>query len=384
MTEKLYDRDSFLKEFNATVLVCEKCENGWSVLLDKTAFFPEAGGQKADTGTLNDAKVSDVLIREENIYHITDRPFNVGETVTGKIDFDRRFDFMQQHSAEHIISGIAHSLYGCENVGFHLSDEIVTLDFDKALNLEQLLKIEETANRKVFECVKFNCYYPDSETLEKLSYRSKKELEGAVRIVEIEGTDMCACCAPHVKNAGQIGLIKLLDTEKLRGGIRIELKAGGRALADYNEKYENVRKISCDLAVSQNETALGVERLLGTLKEQKAEITSLRHEKIKIKTENFKANSQITALFEDNFSVKDLQIFADALHKSFGGIRAVFSQNGNGFLFCLCGDNGFDNFFAEFKTTFSVKGGGRNGMAQGTVEADKKEIEKFFADKSNF
>lgn len=383
MTEKLYDKDSFLKEFTATVLECEPCENGWSVLLDKTAFFPEAGGQKADTGTLGGARVSDVLIREENIYHITDKPFNVGDVVTGEIDFDRRFDFMQQHSAEHIISGIAHSLYGCENVGFHLSDEIVTLDFDKVLNHEQLLKIEEIANRKVFECVNFCCYYPDDETLSKLSYRSKKELEGAVRIVEIEDTDMCACCAPHVKNAGQIGLIKLLDTEKLRGGIRIELKAGGRALADYNEKYANIKKISCDLAVAQNETASGVERLLGTLKEQKAEITALKLEKIKLKTENFKANTQTTAIFEDNFSVKDLQIFADALHKSCGGIRAVFSQNENGFLFCICGGDGFDEFFAEFKSTLSVKGGGRNGMAQGTVNADRKEIEKFFADKSN-
>ncbi len=383
MTEKLYDKDSFLKEFTATVLECEMCENGWSVLLDKTAFFPEAGGQKADTGTLNDAKVSDVLIKAENIYHITDAPFNVGDVVTGKIDFDRRFDYMQQHSAEHIISGIAHSLYGCENVGFHLSDEIVTLDFDKVLNHEQLLKIEEIANQKVFQNAKFNCYYPDDETLRKLNYRSKKELEGAVRIVEIEGTDMCACCAPHVKNAGQIGLIKLLDTEKLRGGIRIELKAGGRALADYNKKYENIRKISCDLAVAQNETALGVERLLCTLKEQKAEITTLKLEKIKIKTENFKANTQITAIFEDDFSVKDLQIFADSLHKAYGGIRAVFSQNENGFLFCLCGGNGFDEFFADFKSTLSVKGGGRNGMAQGSVNADRKEIEKFFADKSN-
>lgn len=384
MSEKLYDSDSFLKEFTATVLECEKSENGWSVLLDKTAFFPEAGGQKADTGTLSDARVSDVLIKADNIYHITDKPLKVGGIVEGKIDFERRFDFMQQHSAEHIVSGIAHGLYGCENVGFHLSDEIVTLDFDKVLNHEQLLKIEEIANQKVFECVKFNCYYPDDETLKKLNYRSKKELEGAVRIVEIEGTDMCACCAPHVKNAGQIGLIKLLDTEKLRGGIRIELKAGGRALADYNEKYANIKKISCDLAVAQNETASGVERLLGTLKEQKAEITELKLQKIKLKTENFEAKSQMTALFEDNFSVKDLQIFADSLHKAYGGIRGVFSQNENGFLFCICGGDGFDEFFTEFKSTLSVRGGGRNGMAQGTVNADRKEIEKFFADKSSF
>ncbi len=377
MTEKLYDNDSFLKEFTATVLECEQYHDKWSVLLDKTAFFPEAGGQKADKGTLGNVKVLDVEIKEETIYHITDKPLTVGETVTGVIDFSRRFDFMQQHSAEHIVSGIAHSLYDCENVGFHLSEDIVTLDFDKYLSEEQLLKIEEIANSKVYENVEFNCSYPNEDTLKSLNYRSKKELEGAVRIVEIEKTDMCACCAPHVKNAGQIGLIKLLDTEKLRGGIRIELKAGSRALADYNNKYKNVRKISSLLATAQNETALGVERLLNTLNEQKSEITALKYEVINLKTKNFKPEKDITCIFEKNLSVKDLQIFADTLHKLYGGIRAVLSNTENGFAFAICGDNS-DEFFDKFKAAFTVKGGGRNGMVQGTVIAEKDEIENFF------
>ena len=158
MTEKLYDKDSFLKEFTATVLECEQYHDNWSVLLDKTAFFPEAGGQKSDKGNLDNATVLDVQIADEKIYHITDCPLPVGETVTGVIDFNRRFDFMQQHSAEHIVSGIAHSLYGCENVGFHLSEDIVTLDFQKYLTEEQLSKIELIANEKVFQNVAFNCY----------------------------------------------------------------------------------------------------------------------------------------------------------------------------------------------------------------------------------
>ncbi len=377
MTEKLYDKDSFLKEFTATVLECEKSGDNWSVLLDKTLFFPEAGGQKSDTGTINETAVLDVQIKDENIYHLTDKPLEKGTEVSGKIDFARRFDFMQQHSAEHIVSGIAHSLYACENVGFHLSEDIVTLDFDKYLTEEELSKIEKIANQRVFENVGFKCYYPDEATLNSLDYRSKKELEGAVRIVEIENTDMCACCAPHVKSAGQIGLIKLLDTEKLRGGIRIELKAGARALADYNDKYGNVRKISSSLAVAQNETAVGVQRLLNTLNEQKTEIASLKYDKIKLLAESFNPESDITAAFEDDLTVKDLQVFADSLHKAHGGIRGVFSETANGFAFAICGDD-LDGFFADFKNAFAVKGGGRNGMVQGTVAGERRKIAEFF------
>ena len=378
MTEKLYDKDSFLKEFTATVLECELYHDNWLVLLDKTAFFPEAGCQKSDKGNLDNATVLDVQIADEKIYHITDCPLPVGETVTGVIDFNRRFDFMQQHSAEHIVSGIAHSLFGCENVGFHLSVDIVTLDFDKYLTEEQLEKIEFSANERVFRNVAFNCYYPDSETLKNLNYRSKKEIEGAVRIVEIENTDMCACCAPHVKTAGQIGLIKQLATEKLRGGIRIELKAGNRALEDYNEKYRNIRQISSLLATSQSETAEAVKRLLNTLNEQKAELNFIKLAKLKSKAESFVPEKDISLMFEDNLSVKDLQVLADALHKTHGGIRAVLSETENGFLFCICGDTALDEVYQEFKTSFNVKGGGRNGMVQGTVFASKNELEEYF------
>ena len=189
---------------------------------------------------------------------------------------------------------------------------------------------------------------------------------------------MCACCAPHVKTAGQIGLIKLLATEKLRGGIRIELKAGKRALEDYNDKYLNIRQISTLLATSQNETSEAVNRLLNTLNEQKAELNFIKLEKLKSKAENFAPESDISLMFEDNLSVKDLQVLADALHKTHRGIRGVMSETDNGFLFCISGDNTLDEFFQKFKTAFNVKGGGRNGMVQGTVFANKNELEEFF------
>lgn len=379
MTEKLYDEDSFVKKFDAVVLECEKYHNNWAVVLDKTAFFPEGGGQQSDIGTIDNAAVSDVQITDDIIYHITDTPLPVGATVTGVIDFSRRFDFMQQHSGEHIVSGVAHSLFGCENVGFHLGADIVTLDFDKFLNKEQILKIETEANKKVFENVKFFTYYPDENTLKSLNYRSKKELQGAIRIVEIENTDICACCAPHIKTAGEIGLIKLSGGEKLRGGIRLEIKCGNRALKDYNEKQENISAISAALCVKQSEAFIGVDRLLKQVGELKSELTSLKRQIIENKVSAFNPKSDLTAEFENGLEIKNLQHYADALYKKSGGIRAVFSGAENGFAFAVCGDEyKLQNWFKAFKESFAVKGGGRGTMVQGTVKADKAQLSALF------
>lgn len=379
MTKKFYDIDSHLTEFEATVIDSYPSLDGFVTVLDQTAFFPEGGGQASDIGFIEDAKVYDVQIKDEIIYHYTTKQFDKGQKVKGEIDFARRFDFMQQHSGEHIVSGVAHSLYGCENVGFHLGEDIVTLDFDKPLTKEQILKIEQLANAAVFKNVKFNTYYPDENTLSTLNYRSKKELLGAIRIVEIEDTDMCACCAPHVKEAAEIGIIKLLDSEKLRGGVRIEMKCGKRALQDYNQKYDNVRKISGALAVKQNEVAEGVDRLLDTISDLKFKITGLKKQAIESKVFAFENKAEKTCVFESDFEIKELQIYADALFKTYGGIRAVFSQSDNGFSFAICGEaTALDEFFKDFKAKFTVKGGGRNGMVQGTICANKENIQKFF------
>jgi len=378
MTKKLYDIDSHLFEFTATVIDSYPFADGFATILDQTAFFPEGGGQASDVGFLDDAKVYDVQIKDEIIYHYTTKQFEKGAKVNGRIDSCRRFDYMQQHSGEHIVSGVAHSLYGCENVGFHLGADIVTLDFDKPLSKEQILKIEQLANEAIFKNVKFNTYYPDEETLSTLDYRSKKELSGAIRIVEIENTDMCACCAPHVKQAAEIGIIKLLDSEKLRGGVRIEMKCGKRALDDFNEKYDNVRKISSALAVRQNEVALGVDRLLEGIKELKYKITGLKKQIIESKVAVFENKAEKTCIFEADLEIKELQIFADSLYKAYGGIRAVFSPADNGFSFAVCGESdALDDFFKTFKAEFTVRGGGRNGMVQGTVIATEKELQDF-------
>lgn len=378
MTIKLYDEDSYIKEFEATVLDSYPKADGFFTILDRTAFFPEGGGQPSDIGFLNDSKVYDVQINDGIIYHYTTKHFEKGERVTGVIDFSRRFDFMQQHSGEHVVSGIAHSLYGCENVGFHLGSDIVTLDFDKYLTREQVLRIEEEANKKVFANLEVRTYYPDDNILKSLNYRSKKELSEAIRIVEIEETDMCACCAPHIKKTGEIGIIALSGGERLRGGIRLELKCGMRAIKDYNEKKESVSAISSMLCIKQNEVALGVDKLLKQISDLKYQLKGITQKTIENKIQNFTPKNRITAEFEENMEIKDLQYFADALFKKAGGIRVVFSSAENGFSFAVCGEaDELSDWFKAFKESFEIRGGGRGNMYQGTVFAKQNDLIKY-------
>ncbi len=375
MTEKLYDIDSHLKEFDATVVDSYPAADGFYTILDRTAFFPEGGGQASDIGALGDAKVYDVQIKDGIIYHYTTKQFQKGEQVTGVIHWERRFDYMQQHSGEHIISGVAHRLYGCENVGFHLGADIVTLDFDKMLSREQILKIETEANEQIFKNVKFSAYYPDDKTLETLTYRSKRELDGAIRIVEIEDTDMCACCAPHVNEAAEIGIIKLLDSQKLRGGVRIEMKCGRRALADYNDRYKNGMEISALLCAKQNEIADAVKKQQSVMEDLKYQIGGLKRRIIADLSKNFNDSKPVSVVFQDGFDIKELQLLSDALHKKAGGIRVVLSGENSEFSFAVCGQaEVLDNWFKGFKSSLNVRGGGRGGMVQGTVLNTKEEI----------
>ncbi len=375
--KKLYDENAYIKEFKACVVSCEKCEKGYETVLDQTAFFPEAGGQPADNGTLDGVEVLDVQIKEETVYHYTKTPFEVGKTVEGKLNFERRFNFMQNHSGEHIISGIVNSIYGFDNVGFHLSEEFATIDFNGTLDREQLDQIEILANKCVFENVDIKAFYPTDEQLKNIKYRSKKELDGAIRIVQIGNTDVCACCAPHVRKTGEIGIIKLLDFERMRGGIRIIFKCGSFALLDYQNKYKNIAEISALLSAKQNETAEAVKQLDQKATKQNQEIQNLKKRMINIIVSSFSKDKNVG--FYEDFDVRELQLLADSLHKTYGGLKAVFSKTEQGFNFAICDEaDALDEFFKSFKTSFNVRGGGRNGMVQGSVVAEMDELQSFF------
>ncbi len=372
MTQKLYDIDSHIKEFTATVLSCEDNK----AVLDRTAFFPEGGGQTADIGFIDGIKVLDVQIEDGEIYHYLENPIQTGKQVECQLDWEKRFRKMQNHSGEHIISGIVHSLYGYENVGFHLSETEMTMDFDGLLQKQDLKKIEKLANEAIYKNAKFNCFYPES--LENLEYRAKLDLKEDVRIVEIEGYDRCACCAPHVNSACEIGVIKIISFCKNKGGVRLFVKCGMDALENYYNQNENTLKISSLLCTPQDEVVSGVEKQIEQMGKQKFEIINLKHRLIAEISKNFEPESEISLLFEDGFDMKELSLLSDALHKSKGGIRGVFSGSENNYSFAICGEpKKLDTFFKDFKEKINVRGGGRNGMVQGTAYDTKEEILKF-------
>jgi len=385
MTIKLYDRDSHLSLFSAALLSCAPAGEGrFHILLDRTAFFPEGGGQPADTGTLaaGDAAVNVLDVQEtpQGILHLTDGPLPQGP-VTGKLDWDKRFDRMQCHSGEHIISGLAHSRFDCTNVGFHLGEDEVILDFDKELSAEEIQQLEDEANRIIWTNVPITAEYPDPAVLRDLEYRSKLDLTENVRIVTVEGVDVCACCAPHVSFTGEIGLVKLTSWMRHRGGVRIWMAAGARALADYQAKHRSVAAISAALSVKQPEVAQGVDRLKQVLADTEFALTgakrALAAEKIKAMPET-EGN---LCLFEEGLDANTLRSLVNAGMEKCGGICAAFTGSDESGYRYVMGSRSVD-LRAESKVIHAAlggKGGGQPAMIQGSIPASRSQIEAYFA-----
>ena len=375
-TVKLFDQDSYLRRFDAKVLSCEGSGDIFKIILDKTCFFPEAGGQPSDTGSLNGAAVIDVQTEGDEIVHYSRSPFDAGETVSGEIDFDRRFAFMQNHSGEHIVSGIVHRLFGFQNVGFHLNEEFVTMDFDGILSKEQLEKVEYLANNAVWEDRKITAFYPSHEEIKNISFRQKSGIEGELRLVRIEGVDICACCAPHVASTGQIGIIKFLSSEKMRGGSRIYMKCGGYALKDYREKLDSVTKFQNEFSVKPDKVYEGFIAFKKTLDDLKCENLSLRKRLISLTAD---AITEKVA-FVEGFSMPELQKLGDLLYKNTGVTHTVFSGDGDGHSLVICGEEKeVEELFSRAKQSLNLKGGGRNGLICCRVSAAKEDIIREFS-----
>lgn len=262
MTIRLYDQDSELLEFTARVTGCEEKNGQYLVTLDRTAFFPEGGGQGADHGALGGVHVLDTHEIHGEVVHTTDGPLCVGQEVSGCVDGVRRLDMMQQHSGEHIFSGLVHQLFGYDNVGFHIGSEAVTMDFSGPLTEEDVYRVELIANQIVWQNVPVITLLPGREELAAMTYRSKKALDGEVRIVNIPGADTCACCGTHVKHTGSIGQIKVIGWQKYKAGVRVSILCGRRALAEENIAQEQVRRVGVTLSCKQHEAADAVSRLL--------------------------------------------------------------------------------------------------------------------------
>ena len=374
-TEKLYYADPFLKEFTATVLDCQAGKNGYTVTLDRTAFYPEGGGQPADHGTLDGAAVTDVHEKNGVILHNVDRAVEIGKTVSGFIDWARRFDHMQQHSGEHICSGLICGRYGCDNVGFHMGADIVTIDFNADIPWEALLEIEGQANRYIQEDHPIDIQFHRGAELDAIDYRSKKPLEGDVRIVAFPGADCCACCGTHVLRSGQVGLVKFLSVQKFREGVRIELLCGQRALDYLSRTWEQAKTIGQHLSVKPVDAASAVERLEGELSALKMRCTGLE-EAVFAGIAAEQAGKGNVLLFQPD-SVRKL---ADAVSKACGGLAAVFAGEGSHYAYALGRADGQDISAAVKALNGGLhgRGGGRNGFAQGSVEAAQSAIEAFF------
>ena len=375
-TEKLYYIDSHLFDFEATVLDCRQVEKGWAVILDRTAFFPEGGGQLADTGFIGAAPVRDVQEQGGEILHFCGEALPVGAHLPCRVEREQRLVRMQNHSGEHIVSGLAHKSYGCENVGFHMGEDCMTIDFDRELSWQQLMEIETLANEAVRENLPVLCSFPEGEALEKLEYRSKLELTENVRIVEIPGIDRCACCAPHVERTGEIGLIKILDAERHRGGVRLSLCCGMLALRDYRVKQENIAAISQALSAKRHETAGAVSRLLSEQQRSKERIAALSMELARLKAERCPVTEGNLCVFDNVLDEVALRELVNLLMEKCGGIAAAFSGSDETGYRYIMGSRRVDlrRCAKEINRLIDGRGGGKPQMIQGSATADAERI----------
>lgn len=382
MTMKLYDLDSHLQSFQGRVLSCQAQQGQYQIVLDQTAFFPTGGGQAADTGTLHGIAVTDVEETEQGIVHWTTAPIAVGTDVLGEIDWQQRFGRMQHHSGEHVVSGLIHQLYGYDNVGFHMGSHAVTMDYDGVLTPEELKRIEYLANKAVVKNVPVTARYPQPEELEHMSYRSKLELREKIRIVSIEAYDTCACCAPHVSYTGEIGLIKLLDCVPNRGGVRIHMLCGFRALEDYGQKLEQVGAISKRLSAKQDEVSAAVEKLQQSFEDTKQKLSLVNRDLAKAKLQTMTQTEGNLLLFEPDLDSTALREMVNAGMQICGGVCAAFSGEEGSYRYVI-GSNCVDlsAMTKEMNHALSGRGGGTQSMLQGSVQCRRTEIEAYFSKK---
>ena len=391
-TVKLYDKDAYATHFEGVVLSCEEKfsvaskekneEVGegklYEVVLNQTLFFPEEGGQTPDKGILGGAKVIDVQIKEDVVFHLLDKPLEVGTLVQGEIDWKHRFSNMQQHSGEHIFSGLVYKKYGFLNVGFHLSDQIVTMDFNGPLTSEQVEELEWNVNEAIAANVLIHTGYPSKEELAELTYRSKKELAGAIRIVKIEGYDICACCAPHVKRTGEIGGFKIQSVQNYKGGVRISYLCGFRALEEARKKIQIISELMTLLSTNQEQLAENVSKLKNASQSLKQQLGLAKQEIMDYKLEQIPMDQQNVLLFETGLDAVVMRNVVNKLVELHDGVCGVFSrENKSGFNYVI-GSSGQDcRLVAErLRTELGAKGGGSVKMIQGSLMADEESIRR--------
>lgn len=386
-TRKLYYEDAYATEFDAVVVSCEETyitkaeggkagstgQTGYQVVLDQTLFFPEEGGQSPDKGVLGGANVLDVQIKKDVITHTVDKPLETGTAVHGSIDWKHRFSNMQQHSGEHIFSGTVNRLYGYHNVGFHLSDNIVTMDFNGVLTEEDVARVEYLVNEIIVKNVPITVSYPTKEELAELEYRSKIEIEGQVRIVTVEGADVCACCAPHVRRTGEIGMLKVMSVQNHKGGVRLSMLCGFRALEAFREKAAVISELMNSLTASQELLPDRVEKLKASNQDYKYRLASAKQRLMEIKMAEIPAEQEHVFLFEQDIENLVMRNAVNELTAKHGGVCGVFvGSDESGYHFIIGSSNVDCNEVAVLlREQINAKCGGKKLMIQGSVDASE-------------
>lgn len=375
MTQKLYYENQYIKEFTSTVVSCTEGKRGFEVILNKTAFFPEGGGQPGDTGFIGNSEVIDTVESGEDVVHIC-REAVSGE-VECRLDFEKRFSNMQEHTGEHIFSGIIHAMCGCDNVGFHMGEHNVTVDFNCAVTQEQLDEAERLSNEAIYKNIPVEAIYPTDDELCSYDYRSKKEIKGQVRLTRIGDVDLCACCGTHVAFTGEVGIIKVISVMNHKSGVRVTLQIGRKALADYREKNISVHEISALLKAKTEEITPAVERIMAQLQEARYKYSLLKKEIFAVKAAD--ASSEKFIAFDDGGEAEDARIFSDMLAEKCG-IAAVFSGNDeNGYKYAITSrTEDVRAIGKELNSVCNGRGGGKPDMVQGSVAAKRIEIENFW------
>ena len=377
-TIKIYENDSYIKEFTATVVSCEEKDGAYFLVLDKTAFFPEGGGQDADKGKIGEADVLDVQIKNDVIYHKVNKSFNDNEEVTCVLDWETRFSRMQNHTGEHIVSGVIHSLFGYNNVGFHMNDTLITLDVDGPLTEDDIKAVELKSNKAIYDNKKITAIYPTAEELPDYDYRSKLDITEGVRLIEIEDYDLCACCAPHVAMTGEIGIIKILSFIPYKKGTRIEMICGLLALNDYQNLHTSNKSVMNMLSAKRFEIAESVERIQSELSNSRAEIKKLMGEMASLKMEKH-TNGNSVCVFIDGVSYDELRNCSNELIEEFQYCYLFSNTDENNYIYVVSSkENNVRELVQNLNKAFNGKGGGRETYAQGKITAESKEEIKNF------
>lgn len=371
MTERLFYKDSYIKECVANVVEIIEKDGKVTVVLDRTPFYPEGGGQPSDTGYIDDAKVIDVYENGHKICHVIDRPLNNKE-VHCKVDLERRIDYMQQHSGEHILASCFYKLLNTRSSSFHMGDDYSTVDISlPEVSEELVMKVEAMANEAIYSNHPVRAVIVTEEESKKMNLRRYVEGEKEVRIVEIENVDACACCGTHVSRTGEVGIIKIIKTEKYKGLTRIYFKCGKRAFQDYSKKHDIVATLVRSFSTGEGEIVNKITSDIEHMKELSRKLSEYRKKLCRYEAEELKGfskNNIIYHIYEDK-EMDELQKIVEELSNSDNFLvlasakhRQIIVSLGGGYNLNL------GQFFKERIKEFAGRGGGKADRAQGTFE----------------